>query len=284
MDQPVRWTDHHCHLDITAAGDGGDGSGDVAPSIDNADTLVDSIVAAAMDAGVDRLVTVGTDPATSHFCQEVASRHHHVWATAGVHPHEARHVHAGRGVIAGSHGLEAIDELLPDPRVVAVGECGLDYHYDHSPRPIQREVFAAQIELAHRHHLPLVVHTREAWDDTLRILERERVPEATVIHCFTGGADEAKRCLDLGCYLSFSGIVTFKAADDVRAAAQLCPLDRLLVETDSPFLAPVPHRGRPNQPAWVSFVGEAVAAARGAPVDTIAAATWRNAEAVYRFR
>jgi TatD DNase family protein len=280
VDQPLRWTDNHCHLDITASGDGRDG--DPVPSNGEADALIDSIVAAAVAAGVRRLVTVGTDPTTSRLCQEVASRHYQVWATAGVHPHEARHVHAGRGVIAGSHGLEAIDELLPDSRVVAVGECGLDYHYDHSPRPIQREVFAAQIELAHRHHLPLVVHTREAWDDTWRILERERVPEPTVIHCFTGGAEEAKRCLELGCYLSFSGIVTFKAADDVRAAAQLCPLDRLLVETDSPFLAPVPYRGRPNQPAYVGLVGEAIATVRGEPVDAIAAATWQNAESIYR--
>jgi TatD DNase family protein len=285
VDQPLRWTDNHCHLDITAAGDGrdGNGGGDVAASEGDANALIDSIVAAAVDAGVSRLITVGIDAATSRVCQQVASRHYQVWSTAGVHPHEARQVHAGRGVIAGSHGLEAIDELLPDSRVVAVGECGLDYHYDHSPRPIQREVFAAQIELAHRHRLPLVVHTREAWDDTLHILERERVPEPTVIHCFTGGAEEARRCLALGCYLSFSGIVTFKAADDVRAAAQLCPLDRLLVETDSPFLAPVPHRGRPNQPAYVGFVGEAIAAVRGATVDAVAAATWQNADAVYRF-
>jgi TatD DNase family protein len=151
---------------------------------------------------------------------------------------------------------------------VAVGECGLDYHYDHSPRAVQREAFAAQIALAHRYGLALVVHSREAWDDTLSVLQAEGVPERTVFHCFTGGAVEARRCLDLGGFLSFSGIVTFKGAADVREAAALCPAERLLVETDSPFLAPVPHRGKPNEPAYLPLVGAAVAAARGeSPAD-----------------
>ena len=144
-------------------------------------------------------------------------------------------------------GIDGIEALLAEPEVVAVGECGLDYHYDHSPRDVQREVFAAQIALAHAHDLALVIHTREAWDDTFDILAAEGVPERTVFHCFTGGPDEARRCLDLGAYLSFSGIVTFPTADDVRAAAALCPLDRLLVETDAPYLAPVPHRGERNE-------------------------------------
>ncbi len=133
--------------------------------------------------------------------------------------------------------------------VVGIGECGLDYHYDHSPRPVQREAFALQIELAHRHGLALVIHTREAWEDTFDILGAAGVPERTIVHCFTGGPEEARRCLDLGASLSFSGVVTFKNADDVRQAAALCPWDRLLVETDSPFLAPVPHRGTLNEPS-----------------------------------
>jgi TatD DNase family protein len=163
-----------------------------------------------------------------------------------------------------------------------VGECGLDYHYDHSPRDVQRDVFAAQVALAHAHDLALVIHTREAWDDTLAILEAEGVPERTVFHCFSGGPVEARRCLDLGAHLSFSGIVSFPSADDLRAAAAACPAERLLVETDSPYLAPLPHRGKRNQPAWVTLVGEAVAAARGEPAEAVAEATWRNAEAVYR--
>jgi len=132
--------------------------------------------------------------------------------------------------------------------VVGIGECGLDYHYDFSPRPAQREAFAAQVALANSSGLALVVHTRAAWDDTFDILQAQGVPERTVFHCFTGGAHEARRALDLGAWLSFSGIVTFKNATDIREAAALCPLDRLLVETDSPYLAPVPYRGQPNRP------------------------------------
>ena len=190
--------------------------------------------------------------ASSRAAIEVARRFDGVWATAGVHPHDAK------------DGWDGLEALLAEPEVVAVGECGLDYHYDHSPASVQRESFAAQIALAHAHDLALVVHTREAWDDTFAILAAEGVPERTVIHCFTGGPDEARRCLDLGAHLSFSGIVTFKGAPEVREAVALCPLDRLLVETDSPFLAPVPHRGRPNQPAYVTaWSGDAVAGVLG---------------------
>jgi TatD DNase family protein len=192
-----------------------------------------------------------------------------VWATVGLHPHEAR------------HGVETIVGLLDEPRVVAVGECGLDYHYDHSPRPAQRAAFAAQIQLAHERQLPLVVHTREAWADTFAILDAEGVPARTVIHCFTGGPDEARGCLDRGAWLSFSGIVTFKNAVEVRAAAELCPDDRLLIETDAPFLAPVPFRGKRNEPAYVGHVGSAIAALRGATVETVAGLTRENAQVAF---
>lgn len=251
---PMRWTDEHCHL-----GDGSDRWPEAAVTI-----------AEARAAGVERMVTVGCDLASSHTAVAVARAHDGVWATAGVHPHDA------------VHGLDGIEELLGDPVVVAVGECGLDYHYDHSPRDVQREVFAAQIALAHRHDLALVIHTREAWDDTLSILAAEGMPERTVVHCFTGGPDEARRCLDLGAHLSFSGIVTFPGAPEVREAAALCPPDRLLVETDSPFLAPVPHRGRPNVPAWVPVVGAVLAEVRGVGVESVAEVTWANAERVHR--
>jgi TatD DNase family protein len=254
----IRWTDDHCHL-------GWDANEEV-----DADD-VDAMVAEARAAGVDRLVTVGTDALRSAEAVRAAVRHPGVvWATVGLHPHEAR------------NGLEGIVDLLDDNGVVAVGECGLDYHYDHSPRPVQRDMFAAQIALAHERDLALVVHTREAWDDTFAVLDAEGVPPRTVFHCFTGGVDEARSCLDRGGYLSFSGIVTFGSADDVRAAASMCPLDRLLVETDSPYLAPVPYRGRPNRPSLVPLVGAAVADAMGVAVDAVAAATWANAERVYR--
>jgi TatD DNase family protein len=274
---PIRWTDDHCHLgwDVDEAVDAGE---------------VDAMVAEARAAGVERLITVGTDARRSAEAVRAAARHPGVvWATVGLHPHEAR------------HGLDGVVDLLAEtgPRhdlrshgrsgrgsgehvVVAVGECGLDYHYDHSPRPVQRDMFAAQIALAHERDLALVIHTREAWDDTFAVLDVEGVPARTVFHCFTGGPNEARACLDRDGYLSFSGIVTFGSASDVRAAAALCPLERLLVETDSPYLAPVPYRGRPNRPALVPLVGAAVADVMGVAVDAVAEATWANAERVYR--
>jgi TatD DNase family protein len=229
------------------------------------------VIEEARSAGVPRLITVGTDAGQSAAAIETARSHEGVWATVGLHPHDA------------VQGVDSIRGLLEQrgPEVVAVGECGLDYHYDHSPREAQREVFAAQVALAQGCGLALVIHTREAWDDTWAILAAEGVPEGTVFHCFTGGPDEARRALDLGATLSFSGIVTFRSADDVRAAAALCPLDRMLVETDSPFLAPVPFRGRPNSPALLPIVGAAVAAARGVSAGVVEDATWANAVRVF---
>jgi TatD DNase family protein len=227
-------------------------------------------------AGVEGVVCAGTDVASSVAALELAGAREGVWATAGLHPHHADRV--------GDQGVEAIAGLLKGEvgqRLVAVGECGLDYHYDHSPRPDQRQAFAAQVALARQAGLALVIHTREAWDDTFAVLAAEGVPDRTVFHCFTGGVTEARRCLDLGAWLSFSGIASFAGAEEVRAAAALCPAERLLVETDSPYLAPVPHRGRPNQPAWVPLVGDAVAAARGEPVEALAAASWAAARAAY---
>lgn len=254
----ARWTDDHCHL-------GWDGDGPADPAI------VDAMVTDARAAGVERLITVGTDATRSADAVAAAARHPGVvWATVGLHPHDA------------SNGLDGLTDLLVEPGVVAVGECGLDYHYDHSPRDVQRQAFAEQIDLAREHDLALVIHTREAWDDTFAVLDAEGTPERTVFHCFTGGADEARACLDRGGHLSFSGIVTFRSADDVRAAAALCPLDRALVETDSPYLAPVPHRGRPNRPSLVPVVGAALADAMGTSADAVAEATWANAARVYR--
>jgi TatD DNase family protein len=246
------WTDSHCHVPYEGV-------------------AVD-VIAEARLAGVARLITVGTDAAQSATAMATARSHDGVWATVGLHPHDA------------VDGLGSIERLLAErgPEVVAVGECGLDYHYDHSPRPVQRQVFAAQVALAQRHDLALVIHTREAWDDTWAILRAEGVPDRTVFHCFTGGPVEAGLAVELGASLSFSGIVTFRTADDVRAAAALCPLDRLLVETDSPFLAPVPFRGRPNSPALVPVVGAAVAAARGVDTAVVEEASWANAERLFR--
>lgn len=242
---PSSWVDNHCHLPPGGVGD--------------------EWVAAAGEAGVVRFVDVGTTVERSR--QAVASaraRPGIVFATAGVHPHDA---------IDGIDGLAA---LLANDAVVAVGECGLDYHYDHSPRRAQQDVFAAQIALAHQHDLPLVIHTREAWDDTFSILDREGTPARTVFHCFTGGPDEADASLERGGLLSFSGIVTFKNAVDLQETAKKVPLDRMLIETDSPYLAPVPFRGKTNEPAYVRHVGEFLATLRGEPLERIAGATTDN--------
>jgi TatD DNase family protein len=224
----------------------------------------------ARAAGVTRLVTVGTDAEQSAEALRVAQAHEGVWAAVGLHPHDA------------AQGVGTVEPLLEgQDKLVAVGECGLDYHYDLSPRAVQREAFAAQVALANAHGLALVVHTREAWDDTFAILASVGMPDRTIFHCFTGGPDEARRALDLGAWLSFSGIVTFKNAGDVREAVALCPLDRLLVETDAPYLAPVPYRGKPSSPALVPIVGAAVAAARGVGVAELEASSWAAAGSVF---
>ncbi|MGD0883248.1 MAG: TatD family hydrolase [Acidimicrobiales bacterium] len=283
-DAVLEWFDSHCHLQDEFGDRGGDG-----PVEPHGDRLA-ATIARASEAGVTRLVCVGTGAASSAEAVALARSLRRpggpaaaegvaMWATVGLHPHDAVDgVDSLDAVLA----AELVGSMAPvDPVVVGIGECGLDYHYDHSARPVQREAFALQIELALRHGLALVVHTREAWDDTLDILCATGVPERTVIHCFTGGPEEARRCLDIGASLSFSGVVTFKNAQDVRDAAVLCPVDRLLVETDSPFLTPVPHRGSPNEPARVPLVGAAIAQARGVETAEVASVSTANACRVF---
>ncbi|MCK4176267.1 TatD family hydrolase [Aciditerrimonas ferrireducens] len=261
----VEWLDAHCHLQDRF--------------LEDQDWA--TALAEAAAAGVRGVVCVGTDEETSRAALAVAEAADpttlgcEAYAAVGLHPHEAR---------LGTEAVVALAEGAAGragSRLVAIGECGLDYHYDHSPRPAQRQAFAEQIDLAKRLGLALVIHTREAWGDTLDILRAEGPPAVTVIHCFTGGPTEARACLDLGAFLSFSGIVTFKNAGEVREAAVLCPAERLLVETDAPFLAPVPHRGQPNRPAWVRVVGEAVAALRGVDPSELAARTTANTRAAF---
>lgn len=249
----MTWVDSHCHLPSLSGG---------------ADAALDR----ARSAGVEAVVCVGTDVATSRASIEVAARHADVAATVGLHPHEASKL---------AVEWDELESLASTPSVVAVGETGFDFYYRHSAADDQEAAFRAQIALAHRLGLALVIHTRDAWDDTFRVLADEGVPDRTVFHCFTGGPDEARRALALGAYLSFSGIVSFKNAADVRAAAALTPLDRMLVETDAPYLAPVPHRGRENEPAWVADVGAALAAATGCTIDETAGATAATAAAVF---
>lgn len=247
---PPELIDSHCHLYDTRGAE-----------------LAD-VLGAARAAGVSTMITVGCDAATTAAAVAIAAAHPGVYATAGLHPHEA------------VHGVDSIVPFLDDPNVIAVGEAGLDYYYDHSPRDAQRTAFAAQIQLAHERNLPLIIHTRDAWDETFDILTAEGMPERTVFHCFTGGEAEAQRCVEMGAHLSFSGIVTFKNSTDVQEAARWCPIDRLLVETDSPYLAPTPHRGRPNQPAYVAHVAQFIADLRDIPFADFAAHTVVTTRAV----
>jgi TatD DNase family protein len=255
------WIDSHCHLQWEP--DRPDGAG--------ADPEGD--LARAADAGVRAVVCVGTDLATSRAAVELAERHPNVYATVGLHPHDASRFD--------DEWNDLVALARSSARVVAVGEAGFDLHYEHSPRDAQARAFAAQIALARELDRALVIHTREAWDDTFRVLADEGVPTRTVFHCFTGGVDEARRALAIGASLSFSGIVSFASANDVRAAAAVVPRDALLVETDAPFLTPVPHRGTRNEPARLPIVGAALASARDEPIETVAEATRTNATRVF---
>lgn len=241
----MRIVDSHAHLDMLSDPDGA--------------------LARAAETGVEAVVTIGVDEASNEWAAEAAASRANVWATVGLHPHDAK-----ARTDALMRRLEALAAL---PRVVGVGEAGLDYHYDHSPREQQQAVFREQIAIAKRVSKALVIHTREAWDDTFRILSEEGPPSRLVFHCWSGGPAEVPRALDLGAVLSFSGTVTFKNASALREAAALTPLDRIVVETDAPFLTPVPHRGKRNEPAYVVNTLSFLAELWGVPLDEAAAAT-----------
>ncbi len=263
------WFDSHCHVQEEYRGGGDKGNGHSG----NGEMDLSSLLERATTAGVDRLVCIGTDASTSSQAVTLARDVKaddgalNAWASVGLHPHEAT---AGIDDVA---ALLAQEIAVGDGVVVAVGECGLDYYYEHSPRHAQRTAFAGQIALALAHDLALVIHARDAWDDIFDVLAAEGVPERTILHCFTGGPEQLDRCVRAGMFVSFSGIITFKNASDIREAAALCPLDRLLVETDSPFLAPVPHRGRTNEPSMLPLVGATVASVKGCAVEEITAST-----------
>jgi TatD DNase family protein len=249
----VRLIDSHCHL--------------------NYEGLVErqaEVLENARQRGVSGFLNISTRQREWRDIVAVAEREPDVWASVGVHPHEAD-----------SHsdlGSAALVEGADHPRVIAIGECGLDYFYDKSDRAAQRERFQAHIDAAGQTGLPLVVHTREAEDDTAEILERA-VKEGGVtgvLHCFTGSAELARKALDLGFYVSLSGIVTFKNAQDLQSTAKWLPADQMLVETDSPFLAPVPHRGKKCEPAFVADTASFVAQLRGEDPDALAEATTAN--------
>jgi TatD DNase family protein len=249
----VRLIDSHCHLNYAGLAE-------------RQDEVLDN----ARARGVAGFLNISTRQDEWRAVLGAAERNPDVWATVGVHPHEAD-AHPDLGAAA-------LVEAASHPRVIGIGECGLDYHYDNSERPAQRERFEAHIEAARQSGLPLVVHTRDAEDDTAEILGRavKAGGVSGVLHCFTGTADLARKALDLGFYISLSGIVTFKSARDLQETAKMLPQDRILVETDSPFLAPVPHRGQTCEPAFVADTAAFVAGLRQEAPEALAETTTDN--------
>ena len=244
----------------------------------------DALLARAWQAGVGALLSIGIGdgPDTMHRALELSRTYAgkpetpRILASAGVHPHEAQ--------LANKAALAKLDHLLQQPEVIACGEVGLDYFYDHSPRETQKTVFRRQMEVAAAHKKPIIIHCRpsdnctNAWDDTLEMIETEWAPKGLggILHCFTGEWDHAKRAMDCGFLISFAGNITFPKAQLIRDVAILVPLDRMLIETDAPFLAPVPNRGKRNEPAWVANVAEKLAEIRNLSVDEIASRTTEN--------
>lgn len=250
------YVDTHCHLDHHF---------DLDPATQ---------VEAARAAGVTTMITVGTDMASSTQAVQTANRFDGVWAVVGIHPNDA--MEATPAV------LDVIDRLAQREIVVGIGETGLDYYRDHTTPQQQRSAFRAHIALAKKHDLALVIHCREAWDDCLRLLEAEGAPDRVVMHCFSGDVPVVEHCVERGWYLSFAGNVTFRNAEALRTAAAAAPTGLLLTETDSPYLTPVPHRGKPNDPAHVPFVLRQLAEVKGVPEEELARTVMDNARRAFR--
>lgn len=244
----------------------------------------DALLLRAWEAGVRTVLSIGIGdgPETMQRAAELSREYKdregipRILATAGVHPHEAQ--------LADDAAMDKLNDLLDRPEVIAVGEIGLDYFYDHSPRDTQRAVFARQMEIAASHKLPIIIHCRpsdgstNAWDETLELIEQDWATTGLggILHCFTGEWDHARRALDCGFLISFAGNITFPKAQPIRDAAARVPLDRMLVETDAPFLAPVPNRGKRNEPAWVREVAVKLAEVRGIEAEAVASHTTEN--------
>jgi TatD DNase family protein len=247
--------DSHCHLDH-----------------EHFDADREAVIERALAAGVEHMVAIGTGngPPDLEAGIRLADRYPAFYATVGVHPHDAAK--------ATPETFKLLASLLAHPKVIALGEIGLDYHYDFSPREVQRAAFLEQMSIAREAAKPIIIHTREAWEDTLALLREHWAPSGLggIMHCFSGGAAEAQQALDLGFYLSFGGIVTFPKALDLQEAARLAPADRILIETDAPYLAPVPKRGKRNEPAYILETARKLADLRGQSVESIAALTSAN--------
>jgi TatD DNase family protein len=238
----------------------------------------DQVIARARETGVETIVAIGNGDGPVNFdCGiQLAEKYEFIYATIGIHPHEAK--------LADQAAFDRMEQLAKRPKVIAWGEIGLDYYYDHSPREMQQEVFIQQMDQARSAKLPIVIHCRpsdnseDAWDDCLRLIQEQWAPAGLggILHCFTGNAAQAKRALDMGFMVSFAGNLTFPKAQQIRDAALEVPLDRMLIETDSPFLAPVPHRGKRNEPAYVKEVARQLGELRGFSAEEIGLQTTQN--------
>ena len=234
----------------------------------------EAVLQRAWDAGVRKILTIGngSSPDQMGCGVPISERHNWIYTSAGIHPHDASKVE--------ERHYEVIEHLARHPRVLAIGETGLDYYYDNSPRDIQREVFRRQLALAKKLDLPVIIHTRDADDDTIGLIKMER-PSRGIIHCFTSGDKLAEFVLEIGFYISFSGIVTFPRAEALVDIARRISADRILVETDCPYLAPVPHRGKRNEPSFVCDTARFIAEARGMPLDEFATQTSANFDRLF---
>ena len=235
----------------------------------------EAVIARARDAGIEAFLTIGCDLTTSQAAVSLADQYPFVYASVGVHPHEVKHIQ--------DDWYDEFRRLAKNKKIVAYGEIGLDYYYNHSSPKEQRERFREQIQLARELKLPVIIHTREAQEDTIAILKEEKASDlGGVFHCFSGDAWLAKDALDLGFYLSFSGILTFQSATMLREIAKNTPLDRVLIETDCPYLTPVPYRGKRNEPAYVSQVAKQLASLYERSLDEIAERTSENARRLFK--
>ena len=253
--------DSHCHLDDERFAEDRE-----------------AVIQRAQEAGVSHMMSIGTGdgPPDYEVAIRIAEKYECVYATVGVHPHAAKQFD--------NESPARLADLLKHPKVLGLGEIGLDYHYDFAPRDVQHRAFLDQIEVAKSAGKPIIIHTREAWADTFELLEKHWAPAGLpgIMHCFSGGVVEAERCLAMGFYLSFSGVVTYPKAIELHAAARMAPADRILVETDAPYLAPVPFRGKRNESAYVVRTAERLAELRGVSVQTVAQQTTENFRVLFQ--
>lgn len=245
--------DSHCHLDHRQFADD-----------------LDAVLGRAADAGIERILTIGTGDGPPELDRAVKLAHQYpnVFATVGVHPHDASK--------ANPQIFDELRALIREERVLAFGEIGLDYHYDFSPREVQKEVFREQLAIVNASGKPLIIHTREAWEDTMSMLREHWTGAAGIMHCFTGTPEQALEAVAMGFYLGFGGVLTFPKSESVREAARIVPEDRLLVETDAPYLAPMPYRGKRNEPAYTAITARKLAEVRGIDPNHAAGLTTRN--------